>query len=141
MRPTDQVHVLLVSAAQSHPPCTHMCRQERIDHALAVTERNASFVVLPVERRIRWVGPHQVVEQPIVRYICASATVAIYDHSAHAPVGRCIRRISSMLFRLGESPPCTQNIFDATMEAIGSALNTSMNVFHVLMFVRRLHSS
>lgn len=46
-----------------------------------------------------------------------------------------------MLFRLGESPPCTQNIFDATMEAIGSALNTSMNVFHVLMFVRRLHSS
>jgi hypothetical protein len=29
----------------------------------------------------------------------------------------------------------------ATMEAIGSVLKTSIKVFHVLMLVRRLHSS
>lgn len=46
-----------------------------------------------------------------------------------------------MLVMLGLSPPCTQKILLATMEAIGSVLNTSMNVFQVLMLVLRLHSS
>jgi hypothetical protein len=46
-----------------------------------------------------------------------------------------------MLFRLGLRPPCTQKILLATIEAMGKVLKTSMNVFHVLMFVRRLHSS
>ena len=57
------------------------------------------------------------------------------------PVGRCILLISSMLDKLGLSPPWTQKILLATMEAMGSVLKTSINVFHVLMLVRRLHSS
>lgn len=59
----------------------------------------------------------------------------------HSPVGLCILLISSMLDRLGLRPPCTQKILLATIEAIGKVLKTSIKVFHVLMFVRRLHSS
>lgn len=49
--------------------------------------------------------------------------------------------MSSIDFKLGLRPPWTQKILLATMDAMGRALKTSMNVFHVLMFVRRLHSS
>jgi hypothetical protein len=59
----------------------------------------------------------------------------------YLPVGLCILLISSILDKLGLNPPWTQKILLATMEAIGNVLNTSMNVFHVLMLVRRLHSS
>lgn len=37
---------------------TYMSRQEGIDNTLAIAERHAPFVILPIERGIRWIGPY-----------------------------------------------------------------------------------
>jgi hypothetical protein len=114
-----------------------MCCEKGVDDTFAVTERHASLVVLPVERCVGRVRPHEVVKQAIVWDVCGSAICRAYS----SPVGRVMRLISSMLLRLGLRPPWTQKILLATMDAMGRVLKTSMNVFHVLMLVLRLHSS
>jgi hypothetical protein len=48
-------------------------------------------------------------------------------------VGRMMRRICSMPWRSGLSPPWQQKIFSSMMAAIGKQLKQSVNVFHNLM--------
>lgn len=48
-------------------------------------------------------------------------------------VGRMTRRICSIEFRSGLSPPCMVKIFSSMMAAMGRQLKQSVNVFHSLM--------
>ena len=48
-------------------------------------------------------------------------------------VGRMTRRICSMEFRSGLSPPCIVKIFSSMIAAMGRQLKQSVNVFHSLM--------
>ena len=56
-------------------------------------------------------------------------------------VGRITRRICSMEFRSGLSPPCIVKIFSSMIAAMGKQLKQSVKVFHSLMLYLLLHSS
>jgi hypothetical protein len=74
---------------------THMCRQKGIDDTLAVAERDASLVVLPVQRRVRGVGPYQVVEQSIVWHVFGGVSSSLC----------CVVRVNARLTRWSLNSP------------------------------------
>lgn len=47
-----------------------MCRQEGIDHALSIAERDSTLIVLPINSSVGRIGPYEIVEQPVIWYIC-----------------------------------------------------------------------
>lgn len=70
MRSANKVHILRVSLCHlDKKGIAYMSGQEGIDDALAITERYTSLVVLPINCRIRRVGPYEIVEETVIRYI------------------------------------------------------------------------
>lgn len=48
----------------------HVSGQEGIDDTLTITKRYTSLVILPIEGRIRRIGPYQVIEESVVGHVC-----------------------------------------------------------------------
>ena len=140
MCPANQVHIMLLQETR------HNVRAER--------KGDSTIVFAPPRDIFVRVRPQQITEETAIRNLKKSA-----DHHGRCflpgsceglitttqvsltSVGRMTRRICSMEFRSGLSPPCMVNIFSSMMAAIGKQLKQSVKVFHSLILYRLLHSS
>ena len=78
---------------------------------------------------------------PFLSYTGSAHNKSHSNPTGGISVGLFIDYIFLILFKSGPIPPCIHRILSSINADIGIQLNTSTNIFHILISYRLLHSS